>query len=107
MNTNTIEEGKSLAILSYITFIGTIIVFFMNRQKQNPFVSFHIRQMIGLMAIWLVSDLAFYASVSLGFLIWIFGVALWIIGIFYAIKGEAKTVPFLGDKFQEWFINIK
>jgi len=106
MNTNTIEEGKSLAILCYITFIGTIIAFFMNREKQNPFVSFHIRQMIGLMAIWLAADLVLYVS-SIGFVIWIFGVILWFIGVFYAIKGEAKTVPLLGDKFQEWFINIK
>ena len=40
---------------------------------------------------------------------WIIGViifTLWIIGILGAIKGEEKSVPVIGEKFQDWFKNI-
>ncbi len=49
MNNQTVNEGKTIAIISYLTFIGTIIAFIMNQNKQNSFASFHIRQTVGLM----------------------------------------------------------
>ena len=44
MNTGTVQEGKTIAIISYITIIGLIIAFIMNQSKKNSFASFHIRQ---------------------------------------------------------------
>ena len=49
MDTGTVSEGKTMAIISYITFIGTLIAFIMNQNKKNSFASFHIRQAIGLL----------------------------------------------------------
>ena len=48
MNQNEITEGKTLAVVSYFTFIGLIIAMIMNLEKKNAFVHFHCRQMLGL-----------------------------------------------------------
>lgn len=56
MEQNTVEEGKTIAIISYITWIGTIIAFIMNNDKKNPFASFHIRQMVGLSILSIVNS---------------------------------------------------
>lgn len=47
MNT-TIEEGKSIAITSYILIVGVLIAMSMNSENKNSFASFHIRQALGL-----------------------------------------------------------
>lgn len=45
MDQTTKEQGKTMAIISYITFIGLIIAYFSNKgDKKNEFVSFHIGQ---------------------------------------------------------------
>lgn len=44
----TIEEGKTIALIAYLTVIGLIIAFVMNNDKKNPFAIYHIRQVIGL-----------------------------------------------------------
>ena len=48
MNEETIYLGKPAAALSYFTFIGLIIAYFMNNESKNPFAAFHIRQSLGL-----------------------------------------------------------
>ena len=40
----TVNEGKTIAIISYITLIGLIIAYFMNKGKENSFANFHIKQ---------------------------------------------------------------
>lgn len=37
-------QGKTIAIVSYITVIGWIIAVIMNQEKQNAFAKFHIKQ---------------------------------------------------------------
>lgn len=39
----TIKQGKTLAIVSYFTFIGVLIALILNLEKKNPFTAFHIR----------------------------------------------------------------
>lgn len=106
MENVTIKEGKTIAIISYITFIGTIIAFIMNNEKKNPFASFHIRQMIGIILIFIVAAIVGAFSGMLSWIIDIFGIVLWLIGLIGAIQGEEKKVPILGDQFQEWFKSI-
>ena len=108
MDNYTVKEGKTIAIISYITWIGTVIAFLMNNDKRNYFASFHIRQSIGLGVISLLntiviikySDLGILGLVNLGIFI------LRIIGLIGAIQGEEKRIPLLGDTFQDWFKNI-
>ncbi|MDY7395608.1 hypothetical protein UMM65_10170 [Aureibaculum sp. 2210JD6-5] len=107
MEQNTIDEGKTIAIISYLTFIGTIIAFVMNNDKKNAFAAFHIRQMVGLITLGIAINLIvrFSGMPMLGFL-GLFPMILWIIGLIGAVQGQEKKVPLLGDQFQEWFKGI-
>lgn len=108
MENQTVNEGKTTAIISYITWIGTLIAFIMNSSKKNPFASFHIRQMIGLSILsilngWIVGQ---YVSSTASMIIGVGLFVLWIIGFIGAAQGEEKKIPLLGDQFQEWFKGI-
>jgi len=108
MHNDTVQDGKMIAIISYITVIGTLIAFIMNQNKHNFFASFHIRQAIGIFLVGLIvnflqrfSDFGWLdAILAIGVFI------LWIMGLISAIQGKEQTVPVLGDQFQEWFRNI-
>ena len=43
-----VNEGKNIAIIAYMTFIGLIIAFVMNNDKKNEFAKYHIKQSLGL-----------------------------------------------------------
>ncbi|HEY9167896.1 MAG TPA: hypothetical protein VIN72_00235 [Lutibacter sp.] len=103
MENQTIQNGKTMAIISYITWIGTLIAFVMNNEKHNSFAAFHIRQMVGLSLFSLgISIVSRYAGPVAGILaIGLF--VLWIIGLMGAINGQEKKVPLVGDLFQDWF----
>lgn len=103
-----VEEGKTPAIVAYLTIIGTIIAYFMNNDSKNTFASFHIRQalgihitfyllglLIGMFDSWLISS-AFY----------IFIAVLGVYGLVTAIQGEKKEVPLMGAYYQNWFSTI-
>jgi len=105
VNGNTVEEGKTMAIISYITVIGTIIAFVMNSSKKNTFAQFHIRQMIGIFVVQVAIGIvgSFVPMVSfLGLVVFV----LSILGLIGAIQGEEKKIPVLGDYFQDWFKGI-
>ena len=108
MINNDLREGKTIAIISYITFIGTIIALIMNSNKRNYFASFHIRQAIGLVffsfvnGLFLSKYIGTWASGAIGIGIFV----LWIYGLIGAIQGELKKIPLFGDIFQDWFKGI-
>lgn len=108
MENVTVNEGKTIAIISYITWIGTLIAFIMNNEKKNPFAAFHIRQMIGLSILSIVNAFVI-RSFAGSYFTWAIDILLfvcWIIGFIGAIQGEEKKIPLLGDQFQEWFKGI-
>lgn len=101
----TIEEGKTNAIIAYITFIGGIIALFLNKESKNSFAAFHIRQAIGLhllyfLLVFLVSGFNSW-GITLGF--WVFVFVLWVYGFYSALQGKKALIPFLGTYFQKWF----
>ncbi|MGJ8745744.1 DUF4870 domain-containing protein [Polaribacter sp.] len=108
MENQTVNEGKTMAIISYITIIGTIIAYFMNNSKKNSFVNFHIRQMIGIFLLSMVNKYLIYDLLGskAGWIVGILIFILWIIGFIGAVKGEENRIPVVGDQFQEWFKNI-
>ncbi len=107
MEQNTINEGKTTAIISYITLIGTVIAIIMNNSKKNPFAQFHIRQMVGLGVLALINQYVIGRFIPMASMVIGVGLlVLWIIGFIGAIQGEEKKVPLLGDQFQEWFKSI-
>lgn len=96
-----VEEGKAIAIVSYITWIGFIIALILNADKKNDFAKFHIRQALLLL---IASLLSFIPIIG-----WIWGIfifVLWIFGFIYAIQGQKKEVPVLGGLAQDWFKSI-
>ncbi|REE82072.1 putative membrane protein [Lutibacter oceani] len=107
MENQTVNEGKTMAIISYFWWLGLIIAFIMNNSKKNTFASFHIRQMIGLLLLNVGVSLIYkYVGSSIGMLLGLGTFVLWVIGLIGAFQGEEKRVPLLGDLFQDWFKSI-
>ncbi|MFD2550811.1 hypothetical protein ACFSQP_03175 [Bizionia sediminis] len=108
MTAQDINDGKTMAIVAYLTIIGTIIAIIMNSDKKNPFTSFHAKQGLGLNATYLV--LGYFISafdsfaISIGF--WIAMSILFLYGIFLAVTGACKEVPVLGATYQKLFASI-
>ncbi|WP_114491599.1 DUF4870 domain-containing protein [Candidatus Ulvibacter alkanivorans] len=112
MENNTVEEGKTIAIISYITIIGLIIAFVMNNDKKNDFAAFHIRQSLGIaligIVIWVLVSII-YAIVYIPILSWVLQlgvIVLWVLGLVAAVQGEKKAIPVVGEQFQQWFKGI-
>lgn len=108
-SSNVIEEGKTIAIIAYITIFGLIIAYVLNNDKKNTFAAYHIRQSLGLgitgLALSIVNYIPFIGWI-LGILGSIFLLVLWVMGLLSAINGEKKPVPVLGEKYQEWLKSI-
>ena len=99
------ENRKGLSIIAYFTIIGTIIAYFMNNDKKNPFTNFHVRQALGLwltyfILAWVVSAVNSWFA-TLGF--WVFFGVLFIYGFVNAIAGKAQSVPLVGNFYQKIF----
>lgn len=103
------SEGKTIAVISYLTIIGTIVALVMNVEKKDAFGWFHIRQMIGLglvsLGVWLATGIPYlgWLFIPIGLLLVVF----WVIGLIGTIYGEARLVPLLGASFQDWFAGLK
>lgn len=106
---DVVGEGKTIAIISYITIFGLLIAFLMNNDKKNSFASYHLRQSLGLGLTGLALSVVNIIPI-LGWLVSILGsiflIILWVIGLMGALNGKEKPVPFLGEKYQEWFKNL-
>ena len=105
---NSIEEGKTPAITSYILIIGVLIAMSMNSENKNSFASFHIRQALGLSLTFISFGLIIsnFYSFMITFPMWICISILWTYGIFSAIQGQMRPIPLVGNLFQKWFKSI-
>lgn len=103
---STIEEGKTTAIVSHLTWIGTIVAYFMNKDKKNSFASFYIRQNIGISILFILASIVGSIISIGGTVIFVFALVLWVLSLLGMLKGEEKNVPLLGEQFQEWFKGI-
>ena len=108
MDKETIEEGKSIAITSYILIVGVLIALSMNSEKKNAFASFHISQGLGLTLTFVILGVSIssFESIMVAAPMWIFVSILTIYGIFTAARGETTPLPLLGNWFQKWFRTI-
>ncbi len=101
---------KTVGIIAYLTIIGLIIAIVMNKEKKEPFASYHIRQSLGLAVTGIV--LAIIGVIPfIGWLISILGtifiIILWVLGLINALNGYEKPIPVLGEKYMEWFKNVE
>lgn len=101
---NTTPLGKNIAIIAYITFIGTIIAYIMNMDKKHEFAKFHIKNMFGLILLLFFSQVT-QASVNLllGEILFVIAFFLWAYSIIMAVTNQKKGVPIVDEKFQVWF----
>jgi uncharacterized membrane protein len=108
MDKEIIKQGKSIAIISYILFIGPLIALSMNSENKNPYASFHIRQGLGLTVTFIVLgvSISYFNNIMIASSMWIFVSVLAVYGIFTAARGEISPLPLLGNIFQKWFKNI-
>ncbi|WP_142687343.1 DUF4870 domain-containing protein [Chitinophaga polysaccharea] len=103
-------DKKTLAIISYITIIGWLIAFFRYKDKErDPFVTYHLKQSLGIAIISLILGSAIniiahiipslsiiaYANIAI--------LALWVAGIINAMSGRRKAVPVVGPMFGNKF----
>jgi len=98
--------GSYKAILAYITFIGLIIAYILNMDEKDKFVSFHIKNMFGLVILLFISITFFDGNYILQFIgqtLWVFSFFMWVFSLLMAITGKSKGIPFVSDKFQKWF----
>ncbi len=109
------NNGKTVAILSYITIIGWLIAYFaMHKDKKTALGSYHLRQslLLFLCAIaWNVVTMilgSFLPAIvntilSLASLVFL---VLWVIGLIAAINEQRKPIPLVGEKAQGMFPGI-
>lgn len=103
------QEGKTTAIVAYLTPIGALIAISMNSDAKNPFARFHTRQAFGLhlffiaFALFLSQWFNAYAWYGL----YICYMVLWGYGFVGALSEKEQSVPVLGPHFQKWFTFIQ
>jgi uncharacterized membrane protein len=116
------DNGKTVGIISYLTFVGWLIAYFgFHQNNKTSLGSYQLRQTLLLYIVafvfWIVLDVVlvglFWASgggfyllywllrlVQLGFFV------LWIIGIIGAANGQEKPIPVIGPMAQKMFSGI-
>lgn len=105
----TEEQGKTAAIVGYLTIIGALIAIFMNQEPKNEFARFHIRQAFGIHILyWLLGY--FVTNIDMWTLqtaFWVLFFALWFYGFLGAIQLKRNLMPVVGPYFQKWFTFIQ
>jgi uncharacterized membrane protein len=111
---NNVDNGKTTAIVSYITLIGWLIAYFaMHQSKKTSLGSYHLRQTLLLFICAIVYQIVVViitmAVPAIGMILSLLGLVflvLWIMGLIAAINGEEKPMPLIGEKAQELFKGI-
>ncbi|MBO0593106.1 DUF4870 domain-containing protein [Cellulophaga sp. E16_2] len=102
MDQTTKEAGKTMAIISYVTLIGTLIAYFSNQgDKKNEFVTFHIGQAVRIWILSIIISIAVFVLIlvtSIGALSYL-SYAPWILAVLGAMNAnnlKAEPVPVIG-----------
>jgi uncharacterized membrane protein len=99
-----IIPGKKKAIIAYLSFVGFLIAATMNSDPKDEFATWHIKNMFGILLIWIVSmAVQFNIDLLTGDILNIISVLMLAYSLIMAILGKKKAIPFLSKKFQEWF----
>lgn len=108
MDKQTIDEGKTAAIFSYILIVGVLIALSMNSESKNRYAAFHIRQGLGLTLTFIILGVSIssFESIYVAAPMWVFISILTVYGLFTAAKGDVTPLPLLGKLFQKVFKTI-
>jgi uncharacterized membrane protein len=93
------------SMVAYFTWIGALIMLLV--EKQNRIVKFHAIQEIGLTIVWVVAYIGVIIislipgigliSIPLDLILFLGGLALWVILVVKAYQGEMIKLPVIGD----------
>lgn len=103
------NNGKTVAIIAYLTIIGLVVSLVMNSKNATSLGRFHIRQSIGITVTAMVAGIFRFIPMVGNILVSIIGIVILVIlilGILSAIQGEEKELPFVGRLYQKWFSMI-
>jgi uncharacterized membrane protein len=103
------DNGKVVAVVSYLTIIGWVIAYFMNSSNKTELGSFHIRQSFGLVVVQLILSIVASFLPSLYSVFGIAGLVVFvfqIIGFIGAIQESTNPVPLIGAKLQSVLSSI-
>ena len=111
------DNGKTVAIVSYLTIIGWIIAYVMYGNKKQQLSAYHIRQSLGIMITGVLFYVLQFMLLFVPFIGWLISLIMiplglllfvaWILGLIAAINGEEKPVPFIGNRIQDILSSIK
>lgn len=93
-------SDKVKAIIAHITLIGWVIAIILNLSQKTPLTSFYLRQMMGILLMGLLLNLL---PGTLGMILSILLIGLWIYSLLGAIAEEKRELPYIGTYFQQWF----
>jgi len=106
-------DGKTIAIISYLTLIGWIIAFVMYGNSKSRLAIYHLRQTLLLMLVAVAVYIAQAVLLSIPHIGWLLSMAslainigfliLWVIGLIGAVNGQEKPMPVIGEKAQQLF----
>ena len=85
-----IEEGKTMGGIAYFGLLGFLIAFLTN--KENKYVVYHAQQSLILVICMLVVPIP-----VIGWLVGVFCLVLFIMGLLNGFKGEIKPLPVVGS----------
>jgi len=107
-------DGKTIAIISYLTWIGWIIAFVLYSSNKSQLAAYHLRQSLALMILGIIVYILQIMLIfipflgwAIAFLLWIGLVVLWVFGLIAAVNGEEKPMPVIGPMAQDMFKGIK
>lgn len=103
------DNGRTVAVLSYFTFVGWIIALILHTSNKTSLGAFHQRQMLGLMLLVVIIYILGYPLVHVAYgslVVSVLNLGLlvfWLMGVISAVGGKQKPIPLVGDYFQKWF----
>lgn len=106
---DSVKEGKTTAIVAYLTPIGALIALTMNLEPKNAFARFHIRQAFGIHLLFIAFGIlsSTYGNSYSAMGLFLCYSVLWGYGFVGAITGKEQEVPIVGPYFQKWFTFIQ
>ena len=109
-----VEEGRSIAVLSYALLLAMVPYFFLPLiWRNNEFTLYHAKQChaiwVALLVLMVIAAPLMFVCVGIiiASVAIIGALVLCIMGIMNAIKGEAKSLPIVGKWGEGWLKGVR
>jgi uncharacterized membrane protein len=102
------NANKSTALTSYIGVVGLLIAYLQNKNIKSNFISFHIRQSLGLSVCFFVLGypIGSFDSWIATFIFWGTYLLINLYAITTVLTGSKKPIPFIGIFIQKTLKSI-